>query len=65
MVVQPVPGGPNVLDPVTKQFIPPEGISVDDFDLYWHRRIADGDARIVEPQAPATTKAAKIEKGDQ
>ncbi|MGU7784884.1 DUF2635 domain-containing protein [Burkholderia sp. PU8-34] len=56
-----------MLDPVTKQFIPPEGITVDDFDLYWHRRIADGDARIVDPEKGAATaqNASSTEEADQ
>lgn len=60
MVVQPVPGGPNVLDPITKTFIPPEGITVDDFDMYWHRRLKDGDVRIVKPEV----KKAPVAKGE-
>ena len=59
MVVKPVPGGPNVFDPVTKQFIPAEGITVDDFDLYWHRRLRDGDVQIVKPDAAPKASTSK------
>ncbi|SSW66607.1 hypothetical protein AVE30378_02146 [Achromobacter veterisilvae] len=35
--------GLQVIDPVRKQFMPEEGMEVDDFDLYWARRLRDGD----------------------
>ncbi|MCY1195584.1 hypothetical protein D9M72_69110 [compost metagenome] len=35
--------GLQVIDPVRKQFMPEKGMEVDDFDLYWARRLRDGD----------------------
>jgi hypothetical protein len=52
MIVKPAPGI-KLRDPVTKEFISDEGHKVDDFDLYWIRRINDGDAILVDGAAPA------------
>lgn len=52
MIVKPAPGI-KLRDPVTKQFIPDGGHTVDDFDLYWIRRINDGDAIRVDAAAAA------------
>ncbi len=67
MNVKPAPGV-LLRDPVTKQLlsaapvdgvktvvIPAEGMPVDDNDLYWVRRVRDGDA--VRVNQAATTKA--------
>lgn len=44
--------GLKVIDPVRKQFMPEEGMDVDDFDLYWARRIRDRDVeRTTAPGA--------------
>ncbi|WP_081087486.1 DUF2635 domain-containing protein [Burkholderia stagnalis] len=51
MIVKPAPGI-KLRDPVTKEFISDEGHAVDDFDLYWIRRINDGDAIRVDGTAP-------------
>jgi len=59
MVVKPVSGGPDVFDPLTKTFIPPEGITVGEFDLYWHRRLRDGDVEIVKSDAAPQASNAK------
>jgi hypothetical protein len=50
MRVAPAPGL-VIRDPVTKLFVPPEGIEVAESDLFWVRRINDGDAVIVPPAA--------------
>ncbi|MBV2180892.1 MAG: DUF2635 domain-containing protein [Castellaniella sp.] len=47
--------GLRVIDPVRKQFMPDEGMQVDDFDLYWVRRLRDGD--VVRANPPATQSA--------
>lgn len=66
MFVKPSPGV-LLRDPVTKQLlsaspidgiettvVPAEGLSVDDNDLYWARRLRDGDAvRVLSPTKPA------------
>lgn len=66
MFVKPAPGV-LLRDPVTKQLlsaapfqgvettiVPPEGMQVDDNDLYWARRLRDGDAvRVISPTKPA------------
>jgi Protein of unknown function (DUF2635) len=50
MFVKPGPG--LVLrDPVTKQFIPAEGVEVPDGDLFWQRRLRDGDVVPATPPA--------------
>ncbi|MCY0854338.1 DUF2635 domain-containing protein [Cupriavidus sp. D39] len=56
MFVKPAPGI-RLRDPVTKQFIADEGQEVDDFDLFWIRRINDGDA--IKVDAPVAAKPAK------
>lgn len=63
MFVKPAPGV-LLRDPVTKQLlsaaqvegvkttvVPDEGMQVGDFDLYWVRRVRDGDAVQVAPAA--------------
>ena len=35
-------------DPVTKQIVPPDGKEVSDNDLFWQRRVRDGDAIVVK-----------------
>ncbi|MBR8030793.1 DUF2635 domain-containing protein [Burkholderia sp. BCCIQ04A] len=42
MIVKPAPGL-KVRHPVTKQFLPPEGIEVPDGDIFWTRVAEDGD----------------------
>ncbi|RDU99230.1 DUF2635 domain-containing protein [Trinickia dinghuensis] len=64
MFVKPAPGL-LLRDPVTKQLlsaapveglkkpvtiVPAQGMEVSDFDLFWLRRIRDGDAVKAEPQ---------------
>ena len=45
----------QIPDPVRGGFLPQEGAEVDVNDLYWNRRIADGDVEVV-------TKKAEIKK---
>ncbi|MEX3967268.1 DUF2635 domain-containing protein [Paraburkholderia sp. EG286B] len=84
MYVKPAPGL-MLRDPVTKQLlsaapvegvkttvVPDEGMLVDDNDLYWRRRLRDGDAVRATGQksttpasssaAPAVAAAAATEK---
>ncbi|OJA82910.1 DUF2635 domain-containing protein [Burkholderia ubonensis] len=42
MIVKPAPGL-MVRHPVTKQFLPPEGIEAPDGDIFWTRVAEDGD----------------------
>lgn len=42
MYVKPGPGL-LVLDPKTRAAVPAEGADVDETDLFWARRLADGD----------------------
>ncbi|MCA8260813.1 DUF2635 domain-containing protein [Burkholderia multivorans] len=51
MIVKPAPGL-KVRHPVTKQFLPPEGIEVPDGDIFWTRAAADGDV-VIEASSPA------------
>ncbi len=54
MFIKPAPGI-KLRDPETKQFIPESGQEVGEFDLYWIRRINDGDAIRVTTETPETT----------
>ncbi|MDN7871268.1 DUF2635 domain-containing protein [Burkholderia multivorans] len=74
MYVKPAPGV-LLRDPVTKQLlsaapvegvettvVPASGMLVDDYDLYWIRRLRDGDAVRVTPaksSAPVASAATK------
>lgn len=55
MKVKPAPGM-TLRDPETYAIVPEEGIEVDDSDLYWFRRLADGDAVKVDEAPPETTE---------
>ncbi|AXK61538.1 DUF2635 domain-containing protein [Burkholderia sp. IDO3] len=50
MIVKPAPGL-KVRHPVTKQFLPDEGIEVPDGDIFWTRVAGDGDVEI-SPSIP-------------
>lgn len=52
MRVRPKPGM-TVRHPQTKQIIPAEGIDVLPTDLYWHRRVQQGDVEVVDEQPEA------------
>lgn len=43
--------GLAIRDPVTKMFIPPEGLDVPDGDPFWQRRLRDGDVSQADAQA--------------
>lgn len=47
MFVKPAPGL-KIRDPEMKDLIPDEGRNVSDDDLYWHRRLRDGDVVLPE-----------------
>jgi hypothetical protein len=42
-----------VRDPVTKIALPASGAEVSDFDMYWQRRLRDGDIEKATPTADA------------
>jgi hypothetical protein len=48
MIVKPAPGL-KVRDPVKKDFLPETGRTVSETDLYWNRRLRDGDVVLVTP----------------
>jgi hypothetical protein len=52
MKVKPAPGC-AVRDPVSMQMLPEDGREVPDDDLYWVRRVRDGDVIVVTDE-PAT-----------
>lgn len=54
--------GMKLLDPETGAPIPPEGIEVSDYDLYWTRRLRDGDAVKVEAQRTPTPRQERAAK---
>ncbi|TAM50227.1 MAG: DUF2635 domain-containing protein [Paraburkholderia sp.] len=58
MLVKPAPGL-KIRDPELKDLIPDEGREVAADDLYWHRRLRDGDVVLVETSdAPAEVQPA-------
>jgi hypothetical protein len=42
-----------IRDPMTREYIPHEGLSVPDGDLFYARRLAEGSVEIVEQSAPS------------
>jgi hypothetical protein len=56
MLIKPAPGK-SVRDPVTRLVIPEDGLEIvgAEHDLYWVRRLADGD--VVEAKPTTATKA--------
>ena len=58
MMVYPAPGL-RVRDPVTKAHIPETGHEVPDGDLFWARRLRDGDVTLDAPE-PSTEEAASL-----
>ena len=61
MFVKPIPGR-VVRDPATKIALPPEGAEVPGGDLYWHRRIAQGDVVEESPAVAAASQQARRAK---
>lgn len=53
MKVYPVPGR-AVRDPVTKHVLTEDGLDVSEHDIFWARRVRDGD---VTTTVPASTNA--------
>lgn len=47
-----------VRDPVTRKPLPPEGDRVP-ATTYWHRRIAEGDVTVVQPEGEAASPAGR------
>ncbi|BCQ23156.1 hypothetical protein NK8_12810 [Caballeronia sp. NK8] len=63
MIVKPAPGL-KVRHPDTKQFLPPEGLTVPDGDIFWTRVANDGDVEIVE-EGEATDQSMQSAPKDQ
>lgn len=66
MFVKPAPGL-KVRDPVKKDLLPDDGREVPDVDLYWQRRLNDGDVVLANAvrggkSAPAKAPAAEEAK---
>lgn len=61
MYVKPSPGL-RVIDPVCNQFMPEEGMAVDDNDLYWIRRVRDHD--VVQVPHPDTVTSTDTHSDD-
>lgn len=55
MKVKPAPGC-EVRDPTSMMLLPPEGRDVPDDDLFWVRRVRDGDV-IVEGETAEDARA--------
>ncbi len=51
----------KVRDPKTMQFIPAEGLEVDELSTYWHRAIASGDV-VFADDAHKVEKVKKSKK---
>lgn len=59
MFVKPAPGL-VIRDPDLKDLIPAEGRNVPNDNMYWHRRLRDGDVVLAkETAAPAMTSPAR------
>jgi hypothetical protein len=56
MWVKPAPGL-LVPYPNSRRFLPPEGAEVNDGDLWWTRRIRDGDVTVEGQAAPKRKRA--------
>lgn len=57
-----VPGeGRQVRDPLNHALVPPEGREVNEHDMYWARRLRDGDIVPAPDPPPETTRARKQE----
>lgn len=54
MYIKPA-AGLRVIDPVRKQFMPAEGMDVDDHDFYWARRLRDKDVVLSSPPGATPT----------
>ncbi|OTA14299.1 hypothetical protein Xvie_03818 [Xenorhabdus vietnamensis] len=52
MIVKPV-AGRRVRCPVRGEFLPESGAEVPD-NLFWHRRLNDGDVELVKPDVTET-----------
>lgn len=55
MTVYPVPGR-KVRDPVTKRVLTDEGLGVSIHDIFWARRVRDGDVTTTAPVAAVATE---------
>lgn len=60
MLVKPAPGL-KVRDPVKKDYLPETGRTVSDTDLYWNRRLRDGDVVLVTPEPAVAAKSTSKE----
>lgn len=55
MMVYPVPGR-AVRDPVTKHVLTEDGLEVSEHDIFWARRVRDGDVTATAPKKEAPTE---------
>ena len=64
MIAKPAEGL-KVFDPSTMRPLPPEGVTVQEGDLYWARLAADGDVELIpDPTPPTPTEAGSPTKDD-
>jgi len=66
MYIYPKPGL-TIIDPVRGDVLPPEGREVDADDIYWVRRLRDGDVIDTDPapaKPAAKTKSATVDQSD-
>jgi hypothetical protein len=57
MLVYPV-NGRRVRCPVTRRPVPADGLTVPEHDMFWHRRLRDGDVTL---EAPPVAEAAQTD----
>jgi hypothetical protein len=48
----------TIRDPISGQVMPAEGRYVPDTDLYWHKRLEQGDIVVADPPEPPTEETA-------
>lgn len=51
-----VKSGLVIRDPATRTFVPPEGLEVPDDNLFWQRRLRDGDVELVNSETRAKSR---------
>jgi hypothetical protein len=61
MMVKPAEGR-EVRDPITKQLLPRAGRNVPN-DMFWRRRLRDGDVVLIDEAAPPGGVQLPIKKG--
>ncbi|OOG61447.1 hypothetical protein B0E46_15840 [Rhodanobacter sp. B04] len=64
MRVYPAPGL-LCRDPVKKDLLPESGRDVSDNDLFWQRRLADGDVVTTPPKSTSAVTSATFRSNDE